>query len=37
MYGYRFSKSMDKPGKAANPGRGQLSRENEYFPVPVCA
>ena len=28
---------MDQPGKAANPARGQLnSRENEYFPVPVC-
>ena len=26
---------MDQPGKAANPARGQLNRENEYFPVPV--
>ena len=32
-----YSKSKDQPGKAANPARGQLNRENEYFPVPVCA
>ena len=25
---------MDQPGKVANPARGQLNRENEYFPVP---
>ena len=31
------SKSMDQPGKVANPARGQLKRENEYFPVPVRA
>ena len=31
------SKSMDQSGKAANPARGQLNRENEYFPVPVRA
>ena len=24
------SKSMDQPGKVANPARGQLNRENEY-------
>ena len=29
--------SMDQPGKVANPARGQLHRENEYFPVPVSA
>ena len=23
------------PGKVTNPARGQLNRENEYFPVPV--
>ena len=23
-------KSMDQPGKVANPARGQLNRENEY-------
>ena len=28
---------MDQPGKVANPARGQLSRGNEYFPVPVRA
>ena len=32
---YTFSKSMDQPGKVANPARGQLKRENEYFSVPV--
>ena len=25
------SKSMDQAGKVANPGRGQLNRENTYF------
>ena len=29
-----YSKSMDRPGKAVNPARGQLNRENEYFPCP---
>ena len=24
---------MDQPGKVANPARGQLNRENEYFDV----
>ena len=28
---------MDQPGKAANPARGQLNRENEYSPVLVRA
>ena len=32
-----YGKSMDQPGKVANPARGQLNRENEYFPVPVRA
>ena len=32
-----YSKSMDQPGKFANPARGQLNRENEYFPVRVRA
>ena len=27
-----FSKSKDQPGKIASPARGQLNRENEYFP-----
>ena len=26
---------MDQPGKVANPARGKLNRENEYFPVRV--
>ena len=26
---------MDQLGKVANPARGQLNRENEYFPVAV--
>ena len=30
-----YSKSKDQPGKVGNPARGQLNRENEYFPVPV--
>ena len=30
-YGHKYSKSMDKPGKVANPARGQLNRENEHF------
>ena len=33
MYGHTYSKSMDQPGKVGNPARGQLNRENEYFPV----
>ena len=28
---------MDQPRKVANPARGQLNRENEYFPVRVRA
>ena len=27
MYGHTYSKSMDQPGKVANPARGQLYRE----------
>ena len=27
---------MDQPGKAANPARGQLNRENKYFPDPFA-
>ena len=37
MYGHTYSKVNDPPGKVANPARGQLNRENEYFPVPVRA
>ena len=32
-----YSKGKEQPGKVANPARGQLNRENEYFPVPVRA
>ena len=35
-----YSKSMDQPGKIANPARGQLNRGNKYFiyfSVPVRA
>ena len=35
LYGHTYSKSMDQPGKVANPGRGQLNRENKYSPVRV--
>ena len=35
LYGHTHSKSMDQPSMVANPARGQLSRENEYFPVRV--
>ena len=38
MYGHTYSKSMDQPGKVANPASGQLNRgENGYFPVRVRA
>ena len=37
MYGHTYSKSMDQPGKVANPARRQLNRENRYFPVRVRA
>ena len=34
MYGYTYyCRSMDQPGKATNPARGQVNRENEYFPL----
>ena len=35
MYGHTYSKSSDQPGKVANPARGQLNREDEYFPARV--
>ena len=37
VYDHTYSKSMDQPGKVANPARGQLDRENEHFPVPIRA
>ena len=36
-YDYTYSKSMDQPGKVANPARGQLNRENKHFPDRVRA
>ena len=30
MYGRTYSKSIDQPGKVANPARGQLNRENIF-------
>ena len=32
-----YGKSMDQPGKVANPARGQLNRKNEYLPTRVRA
>ena len=32
MYGHTYSKSMDQPGKVANPARGQLDREEKNNP-----
>ena len=32
-----YSKGKDQPGKVANPARGQLNRENDFFPVLVRA
>ena len=37
MYGHTYSKSMYQPGNVANPARGQLNKENYYFPVRVRA
>ena len=37
MYGCTYSNGKDQPGKVANPARGQLIRQNEYFPVSVRA
>ena len=37
LYGTTYSKSMNQPGEVANSARGQLNKENEYFPVRVRA
>ena len=35
LYGHTtYSKSMDQPGKVANPARGQLNRGTYIFPCP---
>ena len=31
QYSHAYSKSMDQPGKVANPARGQLNKENKHF------
>ena len=37
LYGHTYSKSMDQPGKVANPARGQLNKEHDFFPARVRA
>ena len=37
MHGQHFQLSMYQPGMVVNPARGQLKRENWFFPVPVRA
>ena len=37
MYGHTHSKSMDQPGKVANPARGQLNRENGKMDISLSA
>ena len=37
MCGHHIQQNMDQQGKAANPARGQLNRENEHFRVQVHA
>ena len=38
MYGHHIPTAEHRStGKVASPTRGQLNRENEYFPVPVRA
>ena len=32
VWSHTYSRSMDQPCKVANPARGQLNREDEYFP-----
>ena len=32
LYGHTYGKSMDQSGNVANPARGQLNRENVFFP-----
>ena len=36
MYGHHILQRKDQPGKAANPARGQLNREeDEKVPIPI--
>ena len=36
MYGNHFQQSMDQTGKVADSARGQLNRENSFFPIPFA-
>ena len=37
IYGYTYSKTINQPGKVANPARGELNKGNQYFPARVRA
>ena len=37
MYGHTYRKIKDQPGEVGHSARGQLNRENKYFPVLVRA
>ena len=37
VYGQHNEQSMNQSGKVGNPARGQLNKENDYFPVSVHA
>ena len=37
MHKHTYSKNKDQLEKVDNLARGQLNKENEYFPVPVRA
>ena len=37
MHGHTYSKSMNQPGKVANPVRGQLNRKNVYISLSTFA
>ena len=37
MYGDTYIKNIDEPGKVVSLARGQMNKENEYFPVRVRA
>ena len=32
-----YGKVKDQPGRVADPARGQLNRENKYFPARIRA
>ena len=37
MCGNNNNNNKDQPGKVASPARGQLNRNNKYFPLLACA